>query len=184
MTVSSGTKLNVIHDKTVSSYDTGSHRWEHSSLTGDVLGSSWLSLPDGRLLRSGGISEQTGEASSQCVLLSGGLAGQPLALGSLSKPRQGHHLAQLKGHYFAAGGSRAGKSKRSEVEVEYYVPSTDIWHPLPVQPALSPGCSVLALMVINTPLRTLHPATNQGGGVKRSSETVSVNNPNKKSKYG
>ena len=177
-----GTKLNVIHDKTVSSYDTETHGWEHSSLAGNVLGSSWLSLPDGRLLRSGGISEQSGEVSSQCVLLSGGLTGQPLTLGSLSQPRQGHHLAQLKGHYFAAGGSRTGRSKRSEVE--YYVPSTDIWHPLPVQPALSPGSSVLALMVINTPIRTLNHSTSQEGGVKRSSVSVSVNNPNKKSKYG
>ena len=82
-----GTKLNVIHDKTVSRYDTETHRWDHWPLPGSVLASSWLPLSDGRVLKCGGITEGTGKASDQCVLLSGGLAGQSVSLGSLSRPR-------------------------------------------------------------------------------------------------
>ena len=177
--VLTGTKLNVIHDKTVSSYDTESYSWEHWPLPGSVLGSSWLPLSDGRMLKCGGITEDTGKSSGQCVLLSGGLAGQPLSLGSLSQPRHGHHLAHFKGHFFAAGGTRTEGSD-GQLKVEYYVSSTDTWHPLPVQPDLASGSSVLALTVINTPLRTIHPHLNNNG-VKRSTETVRIVNKKYKS---
>ena len=176
-----GTTLNVIHDKTVSSYDTGSHRWDHSALAGNVVGSSWLPLADGRILRSGGLAEETGKTSGQCLLLTGGLAGQAHSLGSLSQPRQGHCLAQLKGHYFAGGGSRSGRPEKEVLPVEYYVPSTDTWHPLPVQPALSPGSSVLALLVVNSPLN-LQLNNQPVRGEKRAAEIISNNNYTKKSK--
>ena len=172
-----GTKLNVIHDKTVSSYDTETYRWDHWPLPGSVLASSWLPLSDGRVLKCGGITEGTGKASDECVLLSGGLAGQSVSLGSLSRPRHGHHLAHFKGHFFAAGGTRTD-GPGDQLDVEYYVSSTHTWHPLPVQPALALGSSVLALTVINTPLRSLkHHLGNQqpSSGVKRSAETTSIN---------
>ena len=178
-----GTELNVVHDKTVASYDTGSHSWSHRALPGTVLGGSWLPLADGRLLRSGGLSELTGETSGLCEVFSGGLGGQSVPLGSLSQPRQGHHLAQLGGHLFAAGGSRGAATAGSLVElveVEYHVASTDLWHPLLVQPALSKGSSVLALLVVNTPLRTL--LNKPRGGVKRSVGTLATTTSNKKCK--
>ena len=182
-----GTQLNVVHDKTVASYDTGSHSWSHRALPGSVLGSSWLPLTDGRLLRSGGLTELTGETSGLCEVFTGGLGGQSVPLGSLSQPRQGHHLAQLGGHLFAAGGSRGPASGGELVEVEYHVASTDLWHPLPVQPALSQGSSVLALLVVNTPLRTLlnkQLLSKPRGGVKRAVGTLATTNSNKKCKSG
>ena len=180
--VLTGTQLNVVHDKTVAGYDTGSHSWTRWELAGNVLGSSWLPLTDGRLLRSGGLSEETGETSGECRVYTGGLGGQSVTLGSLSQPRQAHFLAQLKDHLFAAGGSRTGSAGEvaEVVEVEYYVPSTDTWHPLPVQPALSPGSSVLALLVVNSPLRTLQLHNKPRRGVKRSAGTLGVTNSDKK----
>lgn len=157
--VLTGTKVNVVHGQTVSSYDTTSHRWEQSRVGGKgLVASSWLPLSDGRVLRAGGI--KNGEASTQCSVFTGGLGGQPVSLGDLSHPRHGHFLAQLRGHVFAAGGNRSaqGSSKKRQVVrsfVEYYVPGTDIWHPLPVQPPLSHSASVLGLLVVNTPIRCL-----------------------------
>ena len=161
-----GTKVNIVHGKTVSSYDTASHSWEQTQLRGDLLASSWLSLSDGRVLRAGGLTE-TGQTSSQCSVFTGGLGAQPHSLGSLSHPRQGHSLAQFRGHVFAAGGNRSRKSVRSKREVvesfvEYYVPGTDIWHPLPVQPPLSSSATVLALLLVNTPVRSLRLQNQQG----------------------
>ena len=162
--VLTGTRINVIHGQTVSTYDTATHSWEQSQVGGSVVGSSWLGLSDGRVLRCGGVSQETGRSSSHCSVFTGGLAGQPLTLGSLSYSRKGASLAQFKGHVFAAGGNRrsdgsASRSKREVLRsfVEYYVPNTDIWHPLPVQPPLSHSASVLALLVVNTPIRSLHP---------------------------
>ena len=161
--VLTGTKLNVIQGQTVSTYDTASHSWEQSQVGGSVVGSSWLGLSDGRVLRCGGVSLETGRPSSHCSVFPGGLPGQSLTLGSLSHPRQATSLAQFKGHVFAAGGNRCSdasgsRNKRQVVRnfVEYYVPGTDIWHPLPVQPPLSHNSSVLALLVVNTPIRSLH----------------------------
>ena len=168
--VLTGTRINIIQGQTVSSYDTASHSWEQSQLAGEagLLGSSWLALSDGRVLRCGGFSQETGHPSSHCSVFTGGLAAQPLTLGSLSHPRRATSLAQFKGHVFAAGGNRSpgsgSSSKRQVVRsfVEYYVPSTDLWHPLPVQPPLSHSASVLALLVVNTPIRSLHLHHQQG----------------------
>ena len=168
--VVTGTKVNVVHGQTVSSYDTAGHRWEESPVGGDsrsVAGSSWLALTDGRVLRCGGTSPETGRPVSQCSVYTGGLAAQPLSLGSLTQPRLTASLAQFKGHVFAAGGNRqrcreepGSLRKGGRTLVEYYVPSTDIWHPLPVQPPVSPRAFVVALLVVNTPLRSLHTQLN------------------------
>ena len=45
--------MNVIQDKTVSSYNTESHRWDHLALAGNVVGSSWLALSDSRIVSHG-----------------------------------------------------------------------------------------------------------------------------------
>ena len=171
-----GTKVNIVLGQTVSSYDTAGHRWEQSQVRGDLLGSSWLPLSDGRLLRSGGLSQESGQFSSSCSVFTGALGGKPLSLGGLSQPRQGHSLAQFRGRVFAAGGNcrrrSSGQRQAGRIFVEYYVPGTDLWHPLPVQPPLSSSSLVLALLVVNTPLRSLHLQNQQ----QQANNNNSINN--------
>ena len=43
----------LIQDKTIFSYNTESHRWDHLALAGNVVGSSWLAFSDSRIVSHG-----------------------------------------------------------------------------------------------------------------------------------
>jgi len=172
--VITGDTVHIIEERNVSSYKTSSHSWSQSSLQGPLVGGTWIPLSDGRLMVTGGLSQQTKQLSSQCQVYTEGLEEEPMSVASLTEPRLGHSLAEYRGHVFAAGGktlprrrsstSQVGSEKRT---VEYYVPLTDVWHPLPVQPDLSPASTVLALVVVDTPLRALVLSSQDRRGVKR-----------------
>ena len=123
----------------------------------------------------GGRSLERRQPSRKCEVYTGGLQARPDRLGSLKEARDGLHLTEYNGHIFAAGGKIQARSC-----VEYYVPQTDVWHPLPTQPRLSPASDVLAILVIDTPLRHLDLSAAPKKGVKRG--TGSLQDRNKKSK--
>ena len=135
----------------------------------------------------GGRSLERRQPSRKCEVYTGGLQARPDRLGSLKEARDGLHLTEYNGHIFAAGGKilprrRSSSEQESQPRscVEYYVPQTDVWHPLPTQPRLSPASDVLAILVIDTPLRHLDLSAAPKKGVKRG--TGSLQDRNKKSK--
>ena len=63
------TTVNVIQDKTVSSYNTESHRWDHLALAGNVVGSSWLPLSDSRIVSHG--DGYVSRVRDLCIIVTG-----------------------------------------------------------------------------------------------------------------
>ena len=171
--VITGTTVNIITGSTVWSYNTRRHTWSQSSLPSSVTDSSWLTLSDRRLVRTGGLASESHLPTAECSVF-GGLQARPVSLGSLSEGREGHHMTEYRGSIFLAGGRTLPRRRNSSEKegqgrsvVEYHVPQTDVWHPLPAQPSLSPLSTVLAILVVNTPLRSLN--LSPARGVKRGS---------------
>ena len=63
------TTVNVIQDKTVFSYNTESHRWDHLALAGNVVGSSWLALSDSRIVSHG--DGYVSRVRNLCIIVTG-----------------------------------------------------------------------------------------------------------------
>ena len=173
--------VNVIDDNLVCSYNIKSNTWRKTQIQGDIVSCSWRKLPDGKILRVGGLDLGTKTPSKKCRIYNS-LEEEPRSIGDLVRERVEPSVTVYKKLIFVAGGLTRSRKRRGdwddedddspktiftpEPSVEYYVPDLDCWNLLQNQPQVSPG-SRLSLVLINTPIRMMDVVFASDRGVKR-----------------